>query len=150
MPTNENWFDRLYQNTRAKATDALSAKVGRKVTNVIAVPADLAYLLVKLAMDPDVPSGRKLDFLLSVAYLLLPLDFIPDKWPILGKIDDIYVGLSAVAKVLRGTEREILMRYWQGDEAMLDKTRNWLIKVDLKFGSGLAKNLVKYVEKAAA
>ena len=150
MPTNENWFDRLYQNTRAKATDALSAKVGRKVTNVIAVPADLAYLLVKLAMDPDVPSGRKLDFLLSVAYLLLPLDFIPDKWPILGKIDDIYVGLSAVAKVLRGTEREILMRYWQGDEAMLDKTRNWLMMVDLKFGSGLAKNLVKYVEKAAA
>ena len=150
MPTNDIWLDRLYKNGRAKAAGAVSAKVGVKMTNLLAVPADLTYLLVRLMLDPDVAGGRKLDFAMSVVYLFLPIDIIPDKWPVLGKIDDVYVSLSAIAKVLRGVDREILLRYWQGDPEMLDKARNALIKLDEKLGFGLTKNLLKYAGKATA
>lgn len=148
MSAKEIWLDRLYQQGRAKAAAAVSAKVGDRLTNLLAVPPDLAYMLIRVMMDGDVPGARKLDFLFSSVYLFLPVDIIPDKFPILGKIDDLYVGLSAVAKVLRCTDREILMRYWQGDPAMLDKARNFLIKVDEKIGSGLTKNVLRYVEMA--
>jgi uncharacterized membrane protein YkvA (DUF1232 family) len=150
MPTKDNWLDRLYKNGRAKAAGAVSAKVGVKMTNFLAIPADLTYMLLRLMLDPDVSGGRKLDFGMSVVYLFLPIDIIPDKWPILGKIDDVYVVLSAVAKVLRGVDREILLRYWQGDPAMLDGARNFLIKLDEKLGFGLTKNLLRYAEKATA
>ena len=149
MPTKEIWLDRLYLKGRAKAAGAVSAKVGDKMTNLLAVPTDLAFLLVRLMFDPDVTGGRKLDFSLSVVYLFLPIDIIPDKFPVLGKIDDIYVALSAIAKVLRGVDRDVLMRYWHGDPDALDKARNFLIKLDEKLGSGLVKNLLKFAEKAA-
>ena len=148
MSANEMWLDRLYQQGRAKAAGAISAKVGDKLTNLIAVPPDLAFMLIRVMLDGEVSAGRKLDFLFSVAYFFLPFDFIPDKFPILGKIDDLYMGLTAVAKVLSGTDREILMRYWHGDPEMLDKARNFLIKVDEKIGSGLTKSVLRYVEKA--
>lgn len=148
MSANEMWLDRLYQQGRAKAAGAISAKVGDKLTNLIAIPPDLAFMLVRVMLDGEVPAGRKLDFLFSVVYFFLPFDVIPDKFPILGKIDDIYMALSAVAKVLSRTDREVLMRYWHGDPALLDKTRNFLIKLDEKFGAGLTKHVLRYVEKA--
>ena len=148
MPVKEIWLDRVYLKGRDKAAGAVSAKVGDKVTNLLAVPADLAFLLVRLMFDPDVTGGRKLDFSLSVVYLFLPIDIVPDKFPVIGKIDDIYVALSAIAKVLRGVDREVLMRYWHGDPAALDKAREFLIKLDQKLGSGLTKNLLKFAGKA--
>jgi hypothetical protein len=78
------------------------------------------------------------------------IDIIPDKFPILGKIDDVYMILSSVAKVLRTTDREVLMRYWQGDPELMDKVRNILIKIDEKLGSGLTGSVLRYVEKATA
>ena len=148
MPANEIWLDRLYQQGRAKAAKAISAKLGDRFTNLIAIGPDLAYTMLRLLLDADVPGGRKLDFLFSVVYLFLPLDLVPDKFPIIGKLDDLYVGLSAVGKMLRTTDREILMRYWQGNPDTLDKARTVLIKVDEKIGSGLTKNVLRYVEKA--
>ena len=149
MSANEIWLDRLYQQGRAKAAGAISAKVGDKLTNLIAVPPDLAFMLVRVMLDGEVAAGRKLDFLFSVVYFFLPFDVIPDKFPLLGKIDDLYMGISAVAKVLSRTDREILMRYWHGDPALLDKTCNFLVKVDEKIGSGLTKHVLRYVEKVS-
>ena len=150
MPTKELWLDRVYQKGRAKTADKVAAKVGRKMTNLIAIGPDLTYLLVRLMLDGDVSVARKADFLFSSVYLFLPIDIIPDKWPLLGKIDDAYVVLSGIAKVLRTTEREVLMRYWQGDPDTLDKARNFLIALDEKLGSGLVKKLLKYSEKVTA
>ena len=150
MSTKEIWLDRVYQQGRAKAADAVSAKIGRRLTNLLTIGPDLTYLLVRLMMDGDVSGTRKLEFGFSTAYVFLPIDIIPDKFPILGKIDDVYVILSSVAKVLRTTDREVLMRYWQGDPDLMDKVRNFLIKLDAKLGSGLTGSVLRYVEKATA
>ena len=150
MPKKEIWLDRVYQQGRAKAADAVSAKVGKKITNLLAIGPDLTYLLVRLMLDSDVAPTRKLEFAFSTAYVFLPIDIIPDKFPILGKIDDVYMILSSVAKVLRTTERDVLMEYWMGDPDLMDKVRNILIKIDQKLGSGLTGSVLRYVEKATA
>lgn len=150
MPTKEIWLDRLYQQGRARAADAVSAKLGRRATNFIALGPDLTYMLVRLLLDPDVTGGRKLDFAVSLAYLLLPIDVIPDKWPVLGKIDDVYVILSAIARVLRNVDEDVLLRYWQGDPDMLVKTRRFLVRLDEKLGSGLTAKVLRFAEKATA
>ena len=148
MPKKEIWLDRVYQQGRAKAADAVSAKVGKKITNLLAIGPDLAYLLVRLMMDSDVVATRKLEFAFSTAYVFLPIDIIPDKFPILGKIDDVYMILSSVAKVLRTTDRDAQAQ--QGVADLMDKVRNILIKVDQKLGSGLTGSVLRYVEKATA
>ena len=150
MPTKEIWLDRVYQKGRARAAEAVSAKVGKKMTNLLAIGPDLTYLLIRLMLDGDVTATRKLEFAFSSAYVFLPIDIIPDKFPILGKIDDVYMILSSVAKVLRTTDRDVLMEYWMGDPDLMDKVRNILIKVDQKLGSGLTGSVLRYVEKATA
>ena len=150
MPTKEIWLDRVYLKGRAKAAAAVSAKVGKKMTNLLAIGPDLVYLLARLMLDGDVAATRKLEFTFSTAYVFLPIDIIPDKFPILGKIDDVYMILSSVAKVLRTTDRDVLMEYWMGDPDLMDKVRNLLIKVDQKLGSGLTGSVLRYVEKATA
>ena len=150
MPTKEIWLDRLYLKGRSKAAGAVSAKVGDKMTNLLAIGPDLAYLLVRLIFDPDVTGGRKLDFAVSLAYLFLPIDIVPDKWPLLGKIDDVYVVLSAIARMLRNVDEDVLLRYWQGHPEALRKARKFLVALDEKLGSGLTAKVLRFVEKAAA
>ncbi|MBI5052430.1 MAG: DUF1232 domain-containing protein [Chloroflexi bacterium] len=45
----------------------------------------------KLLRDSRVPLWVKGTFLASVAYIVSPLDFVPDAIPLLGQIDDLGV-----------------------------------------------------------
>ena len=58
MPTKEIWLDRVYLKGRAKAAAAVSAKVGKKMTNLLAIGPDLVYLLARLMLDGDVAATR--------------------------------------------------------------------------------------------
>jgi hypothetical protein len=49
---------------------------------------DLIRLLRRLAGDPSVPRGVRLRLALLLAYLLIPIDLIPDFIPVLGYADD--------------------------------------------------------------
>ena len=98
--------------------------------------------------DSDVPSGRKLDLLGNLLYVLSPFDLFPDKWKLLGRIDDAYVTLTSVAKVVNRVDMDILMRYWLGNPRVLTTTRDVLNFFDEKLGSGLIRKVVKNASRA--
>lgn len=52
-----------------------------------------AFLIAypRLLFDPKIPAKAKYFPLIALAYLLLPLDIIPDFLPLLGQLDDIGV-----------------------------------------------------------
>lgn len=137
------FFDRLYINGRKAAADKLEDHIGKRMTDLIAVPTDTLYMVAKVLADREVPSGSKLDFVLSIGYLFLPFDLIPDKWRLIGLLDDSVAVVTSIGKVLRTTERERLLEYWQGDPDMLDSARNLSIKIDEKIGSGMIKKMTK-------
>ena len=98
--------------------------------------------------DSDVPSGRKLDLLGNLLYVLSPFDLFPDKWKLLGRIDDAYVTLTSVAKVVNRVDMDILMRYWLGNPRVLTTTRDVLNFFDEKLGSGLIRKVMKNASRA--
>ena len=108
----------------------------------------MLYLLTKLMTDSDVPSGRKLDLIGNLLYVLSPFDLFPDKWKLLGKIDDAYVTVTSVAKVVNRVDMDVLMRYWLGNPKVLTGTRSVLNFFDQKFGSGLINQIMKKASKA--
>jgi uncharacterized membrane protein YkvA (DUF1232 family) len=55
-------------------------------------------LVLALLRDPDVPLYLKLLPAAAVLYVLFPLDFVPDLYPVLGQIDDL-TALVVGAKV---------------------------------------------------
>lgn len=142
------FLGKLYIKGRAAASDKLEQYIGKHLTDLMALPTDVLFMVSKVLADKDVAAGKKLDFLFSIGYLFLPFDVIPDKWRLIGFLDDAFVCVSSVGKVLRETDRERLLEYWQGDPDMLDAARELSIKADEKFGSGLVKNMMKLTTKA--
>jgi uncharacterized membrane protein YkvA (DUF1232 family) len=69
----------------------------------------LIRLVRRLLLDSRVPIAGKLVFGLCVAYVLWPIDLIPDfVLPVLGQIDDVAVLLGGVKFLLNQTSPAVL------------------------------------------
>jgi Uncharacterized conserved protein len=76
-------------------------------------------LLGGLLTDKRVSSTDKLLVAGAVAYILLPLDFIPDFVPFIGEVDDIFVLVLALQRLIANAGRAVLMDHWMGEPAEL-------------------------------
>ncbi len=70
-----------------------------------------ARLLVRMARDPSYrfPPKTKMLVVLSLVYLVSPVDLIPDFLPVIGFVDDLAL-LTATAAVLAGHARDYAQR----------------------------------------
>jgi uncharacterized membrane protein YkvA (DUF1232 family) len=80
---------------------------------------DVIRLLRRLATDPDLPGGVRVQLWLLLGYLLLPFDLIPDFIPALGFADDALVVALALRSVTRRAGADALARHWPGTPAGL-------------------------------
>ena len=80
---------------------------------------DCVVLLRRLIGDPEVPRGRKLVLVALVAYLLSPIDLVPDFIPVAGQLDDALVAALGLRFALRSGGPEALRRHWPGPEETL-------------------------------
>ena len=87
---------------------------------LLALPR-LGRMLVSLAGDPDVPTAAKVVLAAVAVYLVSPIDIIPDFIPWLGYLDDVLMAAVVVDGVLNFVERPLVLRYWPGSPASLDR-----------------------------
>ena len=76
-------------------------------------------LLGGLMADKRVSNTDKLLVGGAIAYILLPMDFIPDYIPFLGEIDDLFVLVLALQRLIGNAPRSVLEDHWMGDPAQL-------------------------------
>jgi uncharacterized membrane protein YkvA (DUF1232 family) len=86
---------------------------------------DLIRLLRRLAADPNVPRGVRVRLLLLLAYLLSPIDLIPDFVPVLGYADDIIIVAIALRSVTRRAGQDAVERHWPGTPQGLQVIRQF-------------------------
>jgi uncharacterized membrane protein YkvA (DUF1232 family) len=84
---------------------------------------DVLVLLRRLAADPALPRGVRIRLTLLLAYLLFPLDLIPDVVPVLGYADDAVVVALALRSVVRAAGPQALDRHWPGTAQGLQVVR---------------------------
>lgn len=80
---------------------------------------DLVRLVRRLAADRTLPRGLRLRLWALLAYLLSPLDLVPDVVPVVGYADDVVVVAWALRAVVRRAGEETLARHWPGSPAGL-------------------------------
>ncbi|MFH0810855.1 MAG: DUF1232 domain-containing protein [Pseudomonadota bacterium] len=86
-----------------------------------------------LAADDRLPSGKRMRIGLAAAYLLSPLDLIPDWIPVLGQIDDVVVAALLLDSLFENIPEEILHSHWKGPLGQLHTIRkaariiSWLV-----------------------
>jgi uncharacterized membrane protein YkvA (DUF1232 family) len=75
---------------------------------------DLIRLLKRLAADPVLPRGVRIRLWLLLAYLLFPVDLVPDFIPIVGYADDAIIVALALRSVIRHAGPQAIERHWPG------------------------------------
>lgn len=94
---------------------------GRR-TDAVAVARfipDCIVLIKRLLVDPRVARRHKLLLGVFFAYLVSPIDLVPDFLPVIGQADDaIILGLT-LRWVLGSAGEEVIRELWPGPEASL-------------------------------
>ncbi|MDX6309729.1 MAG: hypothetical protein QOI06_2775 [Nocardioidaceae bacterium] len=75
---------------------------------------DVLRLLRRLAGDPDVPGGVRIRLILLIAYLVSPVDLIPDFIPIIGYADDALLVAITLRSTIRHAGPQAIERHWPG------------------------------------
>jgi uncharacterized membrane protein YkvA (DUF1232 family) len=89
------------------------------LTSLLRLLPKLLKLVVKLFRDSRVSIFDRALFATVVAYVLTPLDLLPDWLGAIGLTDDLYlVGLS-LARLLRRAGPNLLLEYWEGSPKAL-------------------------------
>src|SRR5690606_24030703 len=96
------------------------------LADIVLLIPNLVKLLTRLVRDPRVPRRSKLLVGGMLAYLVSPVDFIPDFIPGLGKVDDVLLLVFAVDHLLRKAGEEVVMSHWDGPADLLDMVQTVL------------------------
>lgn len=101
--------------------DAVRPRRGAKRTVLQAVRQIPSYirLLFGLMRDARVSKLDRLLVVGAIAYLVSPLDFIPDFIPFFGQVDDIFFVMLAVQRLMDQAGRDVLLDHWRGPREAL-------------------------------
>lgn len=91
-------------------------RTGAKRTVMYYIKQFPAYLrlLGGLLTDRRVAMLDKLLVAGAMAYIIMPIDIIPDFIPFLGEVDDLYLLLFALQRLISNTGRNVLYSHWTG------------------------------------
>ncbi len=110
---------RQTSRTRAAADSpaAGAPRTGAKRTVVYYIRQLPQYvrLLGGLITDPRVALTDKLLVAGAIAYIVMPIDLIPDFIPFFGEIDDLYILVLALQRLIANAGRPVLLAHWAGD-----------------------------------
>ena len=91
-------------------------RTGAKRTVMYYVKQFPAYLrlLGGLLADRRVAALDKLLVAGAIAYIVMPIDIIPDFIPFLGEVDDLYLLIFALQRLISNAGRNVLYAHWTG------------------------------------
>ncbi|HEU4457040.1 MAG TPA: DUF1232 domain-containing protein [Longimicrobium sp.] len=76
-------------------------------------------LLWGLMTDPRVAMIDKVLVAGAIAYIVTPMDLIPDFIPFLGEVDDVYLLVMALRRLMENAGRKVLLSHWAGEPEAL-------------------------------
>jgi uncharacterized membrane protein YkvA (DUF1232 family) len=87
--------------------------IGRTITLLALLPLAArlplhARVMAGLLVDPRVPASRKALLAAALGYAVSPVDLIPDRFPLLGILDDLMVAALAVDTFFAGVPDDVL------------------------------------------
>lgn len=91
-------------------------RTGRRMSlrEVVRLVPDVVRLLRRVAADPTVPRRIRVGLWLLLAYVVLPIDVVPDFIPVIGLADEAVVIAVALRYLARRLGSETLERNWPG------------------------------------
>lgn len=137
---------KFYEELRQKAsswTRSKTGKAGGKISEYLFLLPDFFILVCRLAVDKRVSAKTKLKLGGIIAYLIMPLDLIPDFIPVIGHIDDLVLVVLGLNMILNDTDQKVLEDNWSGEGNVLEL----LQKISAMAEKFLDKNILQRIKK---
>jgi uncharacterized membrane protein YkvA (DUF1232 family) len=74
----------------------------------------MVMLLGRLLKDSRVPTAEKALFAAAIVYVISPIDLIPDFFPFIGQVDDVYVVALTLIRLINRTNEDVVRENWSG------------------------------------
>ena len=106
---------------RPAADAPVSPRTGAKRTVMGMIKQLPAYLrlLGGLLTDRRVDRVDKLLVGAAIAYILMPIEWVPDFIPFLGQVDDVFLLATSLRRLIDNAGRTVLRDHWTGDPSEL-------------------------------
>lgn len=75
---------------------------------------NMVLLLGRLLKDVRVPTAEKALFAAAIIYVISPIDFIPDVFPFIGQVDDLYVVALVLLRLVNRSDESVVREHWSG------------------------------------
>ena len=97
-----------------KPTRKEKSQLKDRMTNLLMFLPNMVKLLGRLLTDSRVAMTDKALFAAAIVYVIVPLDFIPDVFPFIGQVDDLYLVALTLLRLVNRTDERIVREHWSG------------------------------------
>jgi len=85
-----------------------------RMRNFLMFLPNMVRLCGNLLIDNRVPIAEKALFAAAIVYAISPIDFIPDVFPFIGQIDDLYLIALTLLRLVNYTDEQVVRDHWKG------------------------------------
>jgi uncharacterized membrane protein YkvA (DUF1232 family) len=117
IPAMPGWLVALLFLLALYAAGVAALALAGRRTDAAAVARlvpDCVILVRRLAADERLPRRNRLALAALVAYLVMPIDVIPDFVPIAGYLDDAILVVLVLRSVVRAAGPTVIAQHWPG------------------------------------
>ena len=100
--------------TQNKLTRKEKTQLKGRMNNFLMFLPNMFTLLGRLIKDNRVPMAEKALFAAAIVYVIMPLDFIPDVFPFIGQVDDLYLVALTLLRLINRTDASVVRQHWSG------------------------------------
>lgn len=99
---------------RSKIKRREKSELKGRMRNFLMFLPNMVMLLGRLLKDSRVPIAEKALFAAAIVYVVSPLDFIPDVFPFIGQVDDLYVVALVLLRLVNRSDESVVREHWSG------------------------------------
>lgn len=85
-----------------------------RMKNFLMFMPNMVRLCGNLLIDNRVPLAEKALFGAAIVYAISPIDLIPDVFPFIGQVDDLYLIALTLLRLLNYSDENVVRQHWKG------------------------------------
>lgn len=105
-------------------SDGESVQLQNLLKDAAMMLPNIVKLVGRLLKDPRVPRRSKIALGMAGAYVVSPIDLIPEVIPVIGWADDVIIVLFAIDSLIERAGPEIVDEHWDGPGDLLNLVRD--------------------------
>jgi len=138
----------FYRRLRARIDEWLQSREGRayRFADHLLLLPDFVHLIIRLALDRQVPMELRTQTAAVLAYVMLPLDLVPEG--LVGPVgfgDDLLLVALMVRRLLTKVPPGVVMAHWAGPAGLMETIKTILDAAEEMVGERVWKRLQRIV-----